>query len=138
VALLPWAVLMMFAACPDSGQAAMAPAVDPWGPIRFMVGTWRGQSTGQPGVGTTERTYRFEFGETYLRIDNKSVWTPTASNPKGEVHQDTGFFSFDKGRKKLVLRQFHSEGFVNQYVAELAAPGKDFERYTECRFRRVK
>jgi hypothetical protein len=180
VTLLPWLVWLTLVSPFDAVQAARAAAVDPWAPIRFMVGTWRGQTNGQPGVGTSERTYRFEFGETYLRVDNKSVWQPTATNPKGEVHQDTGFFSFDKAQKKLVLRQFHSEGFVNEYVAEpsapdgkslafvttaienipagwrareryllvgpdefvetfeLAAPGKDFERYTECRFRRVK
>jgi hypothetical protein len=39
-------------------------------------------------------------------------------NPKGEVHEDEGFISFDRTRQKLVLRQFHVEGFVNQYVEE--------------------
>jgi hypothetical protein len=39
-------------------------------------------------------------------------------NPKGEVHEDDGFISFDRTRKKLVLRQFHVEGFVNQYVED--------------------
>jgi hypothetical protein len=34
------------------------------------------------------------------------------------VHQDAGFISFDNARKRLVLRQFHIEGFVNQYVQE--------------------
>ena len=33
--------------------------------------------------------------------------------------------SFDKARKKFVLRQFHGEGFVNQYVMSSAsADGK--------------
>lgn len=27
-----------------------------------------------------------------------------------------GFLSYDKAAQKLVLRQFHVEGFVNQYV----------------------
>jgi hypothetical protein len=39
-------------------------------------------------------------------------------NPAGEVHEDVGLFSFDKARKKIVFRQFHTEGFVNQYVAD--------------------
>jgi len=30
------------------------------------------------------------------------------------------FFSYDRARRSLVLRQFHQEGFVNQY---LMAPG---------------
>jgi hypothetical protein len=40
-------------------------------------------------------------------------------NPKGEVHEDRGFISFDRARKRLVLRQFHGEGFVNQYVEDV-------------------
>ena len=86
--------------------------------------------------------------------------------------------SYDRSRKTFVLRQFHVEGFVNQYAAEpvrdgvlsfqseaienipasyracetytitspdefverfkLAEPGKDFELYTETRFKRKK
>jgi hypothetical protein len=32
--------------------------------------------------------------------------------------------SFDKGRKKFVLRQFHVEGFVNQFVMTSSDDGK--------------
>jgi len=88
--------------------------------------------------------------------------------------------SFDRTRKTFVLRQFHTEGFVNQYVMantsadgktivftsesienipagyraretykllgpdeftevfEIAAPGKEFEVYSEGHFRRKK
>ena len=34
------------------------------------------------------------------------------------MHEDRGFISYDKGRKTFVLRQFHIEGFVNQYKIE--------------------
>jgi hypothetical protein len=34
------------------------------------------------------------------------------------VHEDWGLFSFDRNRGAFVLRQFHVEGFVNQYVLE--------------------
>lgn len=47
---------------------------------------------------------------------NKSTYAPQEKNPKGEVHDDWGLFSQDSARKKLILRQFHIEGFVNQYV----------------------
>ena len=51
--------------------------------------------------------------------------TLSPKNPKGEVHQDWGMMSFDKARKKFVLRQFHVEGFVNQYVmTSSSADGK--------------
>ena len=55
----------------------------------------------------------------------RSVCEPQPKNPKGEVHQDWGMMSFDKGRKTFVFRQFHGEGFVNQYVmTSLSADGK--------------
>ena len=38
------------------------------------------------------------------------------------MHEDVGFFSFDTARRLMVLRQFHVEGFVNQYVADPAPP----------------
>lgn len=37
-------------------------------------------------------------------------------NKKGEIHEHLSFISYDKARKLLVLRQFHVEGFVNQFV----------------------
>jgi hypothetical protein len=48
---------------------------------------------------------------------------PQAKNPQGEVHEDFGIISFDKARRRAVLRQFHSEGFVNQYTADLSSDG---------------
>ena len=43
---------------------------------------------------------------------------PQEKNPKGEVHEDVGFISYDRAAQKLVLRQFHVEGFVNHYVLD--------------------
>ncbi|GIH05196.1 hypothetical protein Rhe02_32630 [Rhizocola hellebori] len=113
----------------------------------------------------------------FMKVASTSKWAPTERHPEGELHEDLGFFSWDKTRKLFVLRQFHVEGFVNQYIAEvvadakivfvteaienipdgwraretytflgpeefieqfeLAAPGKDFEPYTENRLHRV-
>lgn len=54
-----------------------------------------------------------------------NTYDPQPKNPKGEVHQDWGMISFDKSRKSFVLRQFHVEGFVNQYVmTSSSADGK--------------
>lgn len=35
--------------------------------------------------------------------------------PIGEVHRDKGIFSFDGNTKKIILREFHVEGFTNIY-----------------------
>jgi hypothetical protein len=57
-------------------------------------------------------------------VQNQSTYKPQEKNPKGEVHEDVGMFSFDTARQRLVLRQFHTEGFVNQYVHDPAQTGK--------------
>jgi hypothetical protein len=151
---------------------------DVWSPLKYFVGSWEGTAKGQAGNGKVEREYQFVLNGKFLQAKNKSTYPPQEKNPKGEVHEDWGFLSFDQGRKKFVLRQFHVEGFVNQYlldsksedgktlvfitesientpagwkaretyrivndsefteVFELAAPGKDFELYSETKFKR--
>ena len=158
--------------------AQSAQQVDVWEPLKFFVGSWEGTAKGQAGDGKVEREYQFVLKGKYLYAKNKSTYLQQEKNPEGEVHEDWGLFSYDRGRKQFVLRQFHVEGFVNQYaldptasnsktlvfvtesienilagwrareiykllsndefieVFELAAPGKEFEVYTENHFKR--
>ena len=160
------------------GLAFQATPSDPWAKMHFIVGTWDGTVNGQPVSGTASRAYEFVLGNKFLQVRNKSIYPPQQKNPKGEVHEDWGFVSYDSVRKTLVLRQFHIEGFINQFVVQsesrneivfvseaienipsgwraretyrvsgpdefierfdLAEPGKDFELYSETRFRRSK
>ena len=151
---------------------------DPLKPLRLFIGKWEGDSKGQPGIGKMEREYSFVLKNRFVQVSNKAVYAPQEKNPKGEVHEDLGFFGYDKALKKLSFRQFHVEGFVVQYSLEsisddgrtlvftstaienispgwvaretyrflsndefietfaLAGPGKEFETYSETRFRR--
>ena len=34
------------------------------------------------------------------------------------MHEEIGLISFDQARSQYVLREFHVEGFVNQYLLE--------------------
>ncbi len=81
-----------------------------------MVGEWQGESQGQPGTGTVKRSYDFVLGDKFLHERNVSSYPPQPKNEKGEIHHHWSLFSYDKARRSLVLRQFHQEGFVNQYV----------------------
>jgi hypothetical protein len=92
------------------------PAPDPWAPVRFLVGEWRGTTTGNPGEGTVARKYEFVLGGRYLHERNTSTYPVQEKNKKGEVHEHWSFLSHDRQRKTIVFRQFHIEGFVNQYV----------------------
>jgi len=94
----------------------------PLQPLDFLIGRWEGTSDGKPGAGKVEREYIRVLGGRFLQVKNRSIYPPQPKNPKGEQHEDVGFVSFDGTRKQFVLRQFHIEGFVNQYVAD--APAK--------------
>jgi len=171
-------------ATPDAAPTHQAPSnrksdqPDPFKPLRLFIGKWEGDSKGQPGIGKMEREYAFVLKDRFIQISNKAVYAPQEKNPKGDVHEDLGFFGYDKAIKKLSFRQFHVEGFVVQYSLEsisedgrtlvftstaienispgwvaretyrflsndefveifaLAGPGKEFETYSETRFRR--
>jgi hypothetical protein len=73
-----------------------------WEPLLFLIGEWRGE-------GIADST-------------NRSVFPPSAQNSQGEIHEDHGFLSYDKSDKKFIMRQFHIEGFVNQYRLDSISP----------------
>lgn len=111
-------------------QAEKSQAV--WEPFKFLVGAWEGTGKGQPGSSRVEREYHFVLGDKFIQIKNKSVYPPQKKNSKGEVHEDWGLVSYDRDKKQYVLRQFHIEGFVNQYrLDRAAAEGKTFTFLTE-------
>lgn len=108
-----------------SAGVAQKPAADKWAPLRHLVGSWEGTGNGQPGLSKVQREYRLVLNDKFLHVQNRSVYDPQPKNPKGETHEDWGMISFDKSRKQFVMRQFHVEGFVNQYVnTSTSADGK--------------
>jgi len=100
-------------------------AVDPFEHVGFLIGRWEGTSDGQPGKGAVHREYTRVLNSRFIRVRNRSQYPAQDRNPKGEIHEDEGWFSVDRARKRLVLRQFHVEGFVNQYVEDAdSSPSK--------------
>jgi hypothetical protein len=80
------------------------------GVARFL-GQWRGTAEGEPGTGTVVRTYTPLLAGKFIEERNESRYA------SGEIHHHLAFWSFDRGRGRFVLRQFHEESFVNQFVA---------------------
>ncbi len=102
-------------------------ALDIWQPFQFFVGQWEGRGEGEPGVSHGRQEWELVLGGKYLQVKNEARFDPQEKNPKGEVHEDWGFISYDRMRKLYVFRQFHVEGFVNQYVCNgPSAEGKVF------------
>jgi hypothetical protein len=109
IALLP---LVASADQPGAEAKGRLAVLDPF------IGRWTGTSEGQPGRGSVDREYTRLFGTRFVQLRNRNVYPPQERNPKGEEHEDIGIFSFDTARKRIVFRQFHIEGFVNQYVQQ--------------------
>lgn len=95
-----------------------------WEPFKYFVGSWEGISKGEMGVGKIEREYKVIMGGTFLEVRNKASFAPKEKNGKPEIHEDFGIVSYDDARKQFILRQFHTEGFVNQYVLNGMSPDK--------------
>jgi hypothetical protein len=108
--------LLLVATASATRSAAQTP--DAFARISVLIGRWQGAQEGKPGIGTATREYSRALGDRFIRVVNRSEYPAQDKNAKGEVHHDEGFISFDRARKLLVLRQFHGEGFVNQYVED--------------------
>lgn len=110
-------VISLIAASVVPAQSPSARS-DPFELVAFLIGRWEGTSEGQSGKGTLRREYERVLNGRFIHVRNRSDYPVQEKNPKGEIHEDEGFISFDRARKRLVLRQFHVEGFVNQYVQD--------------------
>jgi hypothetical protein len=105
-------------------SSAQTTAADRWSPVRFMLGHWQGEAHGEPGNGTVERRYELVLAEKFIEEHNTSRYEARDGKPP-EIHHHRSFFSYDKARKTLMLRQFHEEGFVLLYVlAASSKPGR--------------
>jgi len=111
-------LFFLFIAVPTLSFAQLSKQDSVWLPLKAFVGSWKGTSEGQPGKGKYERSYQFVLNKKFIEVRNKSTYPPSNDNPKGEIHEDIGYISYDRIGKSFVLRQFHVEGFVNQYKVE--------------------
>lgn len=85
--------------------------------INFIIGDWSGTGSGfGNNKSKIESSFQPVMDGNYIEVKNESWFEPTEKNPKGEHHLDKGFISYDKSRKLIILREFNSEGYFNQYV----------------------
>ena len=117
-------ILVLFLFLPSFLSAQMSKRDSLWMILQPFIGNWMGEGSGEPGNGSYERSYQFILNKRFIEIRNKSTYPPTDKFSKGEVHEDIGYYSYDGGRKVFVLRQFHAEGFVNQYKLDSISADK--------------
>jgi hypothetical protein len=98
-----------------------------WAPMKYFIGSWKGEGEGEMGVGQYERTYQWALNGNFIQVRNKASYAPQPKSPQGEIHEDIGYINYNSMEKKFMLRQFHVEGFVNEYKLEsISADGKTF------------
>lgn len=115
VSVLAFAILLGL----SGALNAQAPApVNDLSSLSFFLGRWEGTAEGQPGKGSVTREYTSELRSKVIYAKHRGVYPAQPGNPKGEVHEDLGIYSFDSAAKRVRFRQFHVEGFVIHYVQE--------------------
>lgn len=116
--------MLLVPAWPASAQApALAKNL---APVARLIGRWKGEGEGQPGQSSVERSYEVAPGGNFITARNVSSYAPQPKNPKGEVHTDISWISYDRAAKAVILRQFHlAESFVNTYSAPAEALSGD-------------
>ena len=83
----------------------------------YLLGNWAGTGSGFGNeTSKIESEFKSIMKGKYIEVMNDSKFKPTEKKPEGEHHIDKGIISFDKVRKLIVFRQFHIEGYVNQYT----------------------
>lgn len=90
---------------------------NPFAKVEFVIGNWSGSGAGfGNSTSKIESSFQYIMDGKYIQFINESHFAPTDKNPKGEHHIDVGFISYDKSRKKIIIRQFNNEGYINQYL----------------------
>lgn len=98
---------------PASSPAA-APAADPWAPVRFLLGDWIGEGSGEPGQGSGWTRFKFDLEGRIIRRINHAEYPPKPGEAKGTVHDDRMTLFPENGALKAIY--FDNEGHVIRYL----------------------
>lgn len=85
-------------------------------PLEWLLGTWEGTASGEPGTGAQTRTYELVLRGTVIMGTNRTAWSPTSAHPDGELHEDLSFISYDRAARRFVMHVFYVERFVAEYL----------------------
>jgi len=87
-----------------------------WTRFNYFIGAWRGAGRGKAGPSRVERRYEFVLNSKFLFVRSTLIYDPQETHRNDPIHEDWGFISYHRARETYMFRQFHSEGFVNDYV----------------------
>jgi hypothetical protein len=99
--------------------ATSAPAAEDWGPVRFLIGTWKGEGGGQPGQGSGGFSFTPDLLGAVLIRKNYAEYPPADRKP-GFRHEDLMVVYRDASSKQLRATYYDSEGHVIAYGIKAA------------------
>jgi len=108
--------------------AQTAAAKDPWAPLQFLVGTWIGEGSGEPGPsGTGGSTFFFELDKQILVRNNWAKYPPRPGEKTGISHEDLMIIYPDSSGAAMRAIYFDNEEHVIEYSVQPAGSDVVFE-----------
>ena len=93
---------------------------DAWAPLQFLVGSWSGVGSGQPGeVMSGSTTFSYELDKQVLVRKNRAEYPPKPGEKKGQVHEDLLIVYRQPGEQQFRGVYFDNEGHVINYAVSL-------------------
>lgn len=99
-------------------------------PFLYLIGEWKGEGTGQPGVSAATVKYEFVLDSSFIRFEGKSVYRPQEKNPKGETHRGMGLIGYDRINQRYFAYIFHNESFAEQDSLTFSADSSEFSLHS--------
>lgn len=101
------------------GAQAQETAADPFAPLRFLLGDWRGEGTGAPGSSAGAASFRLDL-EGKVLVRRSRADQPAGKAAPGFHHEDLMTIFVEAGRLKA--HYLDNEGHVIRYLVA-AIPG---------------
>ncbi len=104
---------------------AQTPKDGSWAPFQFLIGTWSGSGSGQPGEASSgSTTFTFELDKNVIVRKNRAEYPPPPGKNTAIVHEDLLIIFRPKGDAQFRAIYFDNEGNVIHYAVSLPGLGK--------------
>lgn len=99
------------------------PVADPFAPVRFLAGEWKGEGDGQPGQSSGAASFRFEL-EGKVLVRRSHADSAAANGRPASHHEDLMTLFTEGGQLKAIY--FDNEGHIIRYAVAANPDGVTF------------
>lgn len=103
-------------------QAQSSITNDPWASFQFLLGSWSGTGSGQPGeVVAGSTSFSFDLRKNILVRKNRAELAPKPGEAEGTTHEDLIIIYRQPGESRFWAIYFDNEGHVINYRVSFPA-----------------